>query len=177
MKDKNVYEEYRDRLLENTNDVLKLEIYETFAGRDFVDNTLELVELLEIGSAKDIIKELEQIQKNIFEIQTNKYTTEEKIGFYLIAQGYIYRFKSDLQINKQEIMQEKLKRLRSKYTKGTKIELVKMHDFQAPMKGTRGIVEYVDDIGNIHMKWENGSSLSLIEGIDLFKIVKEMNEK
>lgn len=38
--------------------------------------------------------------------------------------------------------------------------------------GTVGVVDFVDDIGTIHIKWENGSSLGLIKGVDEFEIIK-----
>lgn len=34
--------------------------------------------------------------------------------------------------------------------------------------GTEGNVEFVDDAGQIHMKWDNGRTLALIPGIDEF---------
>lgn len=36
---------------------------------------------------------------------------------------------------------------------------------------TIGIVDYVDDAGTIHMIWENGSSLGLIEGEDQIEVI------
>lgn len=39
-----------------------------------------------------------------------------------------------------------------------------MNDPQAPPPGTKGTVVYVDDIGQIGMKWDTGSGLSLIPG-------------
>ena len=42
-----------------------------------------------------------------------------------------------------------LLRLREIYKPGTRVELVKMDDFQAPPPGTRGTVRGVDDIGSI----------------------------
>ena len=44
-------------------------------------------------------------------------------------------------------------------------------------RGTCGTVEYVDDEGQIGMKWDNGSSLSLIYGVDSFELItnKELN--
>lgn len=65
-----------------------------------------------------------------------------------------------------------IKNLKSKYLPGTEIMLIKMNDFQAPPFGTKGKVDYVDDLGNIHMIWDNGSTLSLIEGVDIFKVIK-----
>ena len=46
-----------------------------------------------------------------------------------------------------------------------------MYDLQAPPAGTKGFIDFVDDIGTIHMKWENGSTLGLVVGTDEFKII------
>lgn len=54
---------------------------------------------------------------------------------------------------------------------GKTVELIVMDDPQAPPVGTRGKVVLIDDAGQIHVKWDNGSSLALIPGIDSFKIV------
>ena len=58
--------------------------------------------------------------------------------------------------------------LRIIYPVGTRVELHYMDDPQAPPSGTVGEVIFVDDIGQIHVKWENGSSLALIVGVDSF---------
>lgn len=54
---------------------------------------------------------------------------------------------------------------------GKTVELISMDDTQAPPVGTRGKVIFVDDAGQIHVKWDNGSSLALIPEVDKFKIV------
>ena len=41
-----------------------------------------------------------------------------------------------------------------------------MDDAQAPPLGTRGTVIGVDDTGSIMVKWDNGSGLNVIYGID-----------
>ena len=46
--------------------------------------------------------------------------------------------------------------------------LDKMDDIQAPKPGTKGVVDYVDDAGTVHIKWETDSSLGLIPDIDKF---------
>ncbi len=43
--------------------------------------------------------------------------------------------------------------------------------------GTRGKVVMVDDAGQLIMKWSNGSSLSLIPGVDQFCKVPEQEIK
>ena len=49
--------------------------------------------------------------------------------------------------------------LKDLYPTGTRVKLVEMNDIQAPPIGTLGTVMYVDDIGTIHIKWDNGSTL------------------
>ena len=70
---------------------------------------------------------------------------------------------------------KELLRLRRKYQKGLKISLVKMAGESQMSEGMIGIVEYVDDAGQIHMKWENGSSLALHEDEDDFEIIAPEN--
>ena len=47
------------------------------------------------------------------------------------------------------ISKEALQALRERFPKGTRVELVKMDDPQAPPVGTKGTVRGVDDIGSI----------------------------
>ena len=63
---------------------------------------------------------------------------------------------------------ETINRLRQEYPPGTRIVLESMNDPHAPPPGTKGTVVYVDDMGQIGMSWQNGSSLSLIPGVDRF---------
>ena len=68
---------------------------------------------------------------------------------------------------------KEIEKLRKLYVKGTKIELISMNNEPYPVKsGTIGIVQHVDDIGQIHVHWENGSSLALVIGVDSFKIIR-----
>lgn len=66
-------------------------------------------------------------------------------------------------------MKERVEQLRKRYPEGTKIELVEMDDVQAPPVGTVGTVRGVDDLGSLLVRWENGSSLSVIDGVDKVK--------
>ncbi|MDD2216767.1 MAG: DUF4314 domain-containing protein [Eubacteriales bacterium] len=62
-----------------------------------------------------------------------------------------------------------LKFMRDQYSPGTRIRLMQMNDPYAPIpSGTEGTVDFVDDAGQIHMKWDNGRSLALIPGEDSF---------
>ena len=56
-----------------------------------------------------------------------------------------------------------LQKLKAKYPVGTRIKLVKMDDIQSPPPGTLGTVIGVDDIGSLLVRWDNGSSLNLLQ--------------
>ena len=68
---------------------------------------------------------------------------------------------------------EQIAALRERHPHGTKVELLSMDDPQAPPTGTRGEVLGVDDAGQLLVRWETGSSLSLIPGVDSFHIVQK----
>lgn len=68
---------------------------------------------------------------------------------------------------------EQIAALRERYPHGTKVELLGMDDPQAPPTGTMGKVMGVDDAGQLLIRWETGSSLSLIPSVDSFRIVQK----
>ena len=77
-------------------------------------------------------------------------------------------------MNEWYMMQAKSEMLKKMYPKGTRIELISMDDPYAPIpSGTKGTVEFVDDMGTIHMKWDNGRTLGLVAGEDSFKVIQE----
>ena len=55
-----------------------------------------------------------------------------------------------------------LEEIKQKYRIGDKVRLVSMDDFQAPPEGTLGTVTHIDDMGQIHVNWENGSTLAVV---------------
>lgn len=69
---------------------------------------------------------------------------------------------------------EKVLALREKYPKDTRVRLLEdMQDSYCDRnkKGLEGTVRNVDDMGTIHVSWDNGSTLGLIKEIDLFEII------
>jgi hypothetical protein len=68
--------------------------------------------------------------------------------------------------------QEEVAYLRRKYPEGTRITLkAPLIDPYAEQKpGDMATVKGVDDGGGIHCAWDNGSSLSLIPGVDNFEV-------
>lgn len=65
-----------------------------------------------------------------------------------------------------------VEKLREMYPEGTKIILQEMQGESRMAKGLKGTVTHVDDVGQIHMKWENGSSLALNVEVDTFKKIE-----
>ena len=48
--------------------------------------------------------------------------------------------------------------------------IIKMNDPQAPPPGTHGTIKGVDGIGQIHVKWDNGSTLAIQPQDDQYQI-------
>lgn len=67
---------------------------------------------------------------------------------------------------------DRIEYLRKMYPEGTRIKINEMNDPYHPVpSGTLGTVNRVDDAGTIHMKWDNGQSLGLIDEEDDFTVV------
>ena len=64
------------------------------------------------------------------------------------------------------LTRKEVEELRKRYPKGTRVRLIRMDDMQAPPAGCTGTVRLVDDIGTIHVSWDNGSSLGVVYGVD-----------
>ena len=71
---------------------------------------------------------------------------------------------------------ETVRRVREQYPAGTRVELVRMDDVQAPPAGTRGTVLGVDDTGSLLMRWDNGSGLNVVCGEDIVRKVGEKDD-
>ena len=70
------------------------------------------------------------------------------------------------------ISKEALQALRERFPRGTRVELVKMDDPQAPPIGTKGTVLGVDDIGSLMVAWDSGGSLNVVYGEDICRKVE-----
>lgn len=65
---------------------------------------------------------------------------------------------------------ECVKAMRDAFPKGAPVELIFMDDpYRSLPKGLKGHVMLVDDMGTIHMHWENGSSLGVVWNEDVVK--------
>lgn len=71
------------------------------------------------------------------------------------------------------ISKEIVERLRKEYPVGAKVELIHMNDpYRAMPVGIKGEVTGVDDIGTIHVSWENGCHLGVAYGEDSCKRIE-----
>lgn len=70
-----------------------------------------------------------------------------------------------------KIAKEWLDFLREQYPAGSRIQLTEMGSDPAPIPpGTTGVLEFVDDLGTFHVKWNNGRELGVVIGEDRFTV-------
>jgi hypothetical protein len=70
---------------------------------------------------------------------------------------------------------KKVEIIRERYPTGARVELVHMNDpYNKKLNpGCKGTVQYVDDIGTIHVDWDCGSSLGVVYGEDSCRVIEE----
>ena len=65
------------------------------------------------------------------------------------------------------LSQKQVEKIKEQYPVGTRIELIHMDDSYGPIKpGAQGTVDSVDDVGTLHMRWDNGRTLGIVPGED-----------
>lgn len=69
----------------------------------------------------------------------------------------------------EHISKEMLEFIRQQNPKGTRIRLYSMPDDPQPIEGgSLGTLQFIDDLGTFHVKWDNGRTLGLVVGKDSF---------
>ena len=72
---------------------------------------------------------------------------------------------------------ERIKFYKEKFHAGTRIQLDRMEDDPNPIpKGTKGVVSYVDDLGTVFCKFDNGRSLGMCPEVDSFHAIHDQEE-
>lgn len=72
----------------------------------------------------------------------------------------------------------KVELLKQRYPEGTRICLDHMEDLCPVESGACGWVQFVDDAGTLHCKFDDGRTLGVIPGVDQFhKIEQEQIEE
>lgn len=73
-------------------------------------------------------------------------------------------------MNDWERQHRQAQQYKEAYPSGTRLMLLCMKDPYRPVEsGTRGTVRLVDDMGTIHMNWDNGRTLGIVPGEDEFR--------
>ena len=73
--------------------------------------------------------------------------------------------------------EKKVELLRQRYPDGTRICLDHMEDLCPVESGTYGTVQFVDDAGTLHCKFDDGRTLGVIPDVDQFyKIYPEQTQ-
>ena len=68
---------------------------------------------------------------------------------------------------------EAVERLRAEYPVGTRVMLVRMADdpYSKLKPGDLGTIVHIDDAGTAHIRWQCGSGLGLVWGVDEYRKV------
>lgn len=70
-----------------------------------------------------------------------------------------------------------VERMREQYPPGTRVEVVSLCNEEEHLKpGMKGTVVGVDDQPALLVRWDNGSSLSLLIGQDSFRVLPDQTE-
>lgn len=69
--------------------------------------------------------------------------------------------------------EKKVELLRQRYPEGTRICLDHMEDLCPVESGTCGWVQFVDNAGTLHCKFDNGRMLGVIPDVDKFHIIEQ----
>lgn len=76
------------------------------------------------------------------------------------------------------LSQKQVGKIKEQYPVGKRIELIHMDDPYGPIKQrTQGTVDSVDDMGTLHMQWDNGRKLGIVPGEDHFKVIPKSQEE
>lgn len=70
--------------------------------------------------------------------------------------------------------EKRVEMMKQRYPEGTRICLDSMENDPNPIpSGTKGTVQFVDDVGTVFCKFDNGRSLGVIPGEDSFHTIQE----
>jgi hypothetical protein len=73
---------------------------------------------------------------------------------------------------------ETVERIRKRYPRGARVELVSMDDPYSKLKcGELGTVDFVDDTGTVFVNWDSGSGLGAVFGVDVIRRIPDTGEK
>ncbi|MBR2894522.1 MAG: DUF4314 domain-containing protein [Oscillospiraceae bacterium] len=85
--------------------------------------------------------------------------------------------KEEMRMNSLKHAQQMARYYKEQYPPGSRIEVTVMRDDPRPIApGTRGTVNFVDDIGTVHCTFDNGRQLGVCPGKDSFHLVQDQRQ-
>lgn len=61
--------------------------------------------------------------------------------------------------------------MKNKELNGKRIRIIHMDDKDPVPSNTEGTIDHTDDIGQIHVKWDNGRTLAVVPETDTYEII------
>ena len=58
-----------------------------------------------------------------------------------------------------------------RYLKGKRVRMIHMEDVDPIQPGQCGVVQFVDDLNQLHVKWDDGRTLAIIPEKDQFEVL------
>lgn len=132
--------------------------------KDFLNSWLTNIATQFQLAIQELKKQKNEIQQE--DLTSNNTLVNEKVYENNIATEKVIYDDKDIPVDK----------IKEMYPVGTMIMLENMQGENLP-KGTIGQVKKVDDIGQIHTMWQNGSSLALNIKVDKFKVLNNENNQ
>ena len=97
-------------------------------------------------------------------------TIDDHMKIDIPNENYVLKFADFKKINEENLFtRNDTEELHS----GQCVELISMDDEHAVKPGTFGIIKHIDDMGNISVKWETGSTLALVPEVDEYRILSD----
>ena len=58
-----------------------------------------------------------------------------------------------------------------RYLKGKRVRMIHMEDVDPIQPGQCGVVQFVDDLNQLHVKWDDGRTLAIIPEKDYYEVL------
>lgn len=175
---------YLDTFIDDTDEFIRAEVAKTGYGSDkLVTDKSKIVRQTLAKYEFELDKLVEDIEWEVRAMvamrgygldklvnDSNEYVKEAALRSIEKFQYKTANVREKNDMNDFQRLIRQAEQIKKDYPEGTRIHLSFMNDPYAPVEpGTRGTVDFVDDMGSVHMKWDNGRTLALIPGEDSFR--------
>ncbi len=119
-----------------------------------------------------VAKEIRPVIGSVFEVTRSEPRGRETLYFIRVGDAPVGVFSHECQVLQDTEQcpfpgRETVEQLRKEYPERTRVVLEQMDDPYTDLKpGDMGTVKSVDDAGTIFVRWDNGSGLGIVYGVD-----------